>query len=97
MGNGCSYNWWFHARIHRQLSNATAINRVLIPSDCLQRFRHLVSRLLKRSDFDAIKTVHGIRLFAAQAILPTAMVYGFTGGHINHHHHHDYCRSVCEE
>lgn len=97
MGNGCPHHWRLHARIYRQLSNTVAIHRVLIPCDCLQRFRHLVSRLFKRPDFDTIKIVHGIRIFAAQTILSAAMVHGLSGGHINYHHYHDHCRFVCEK
>lgn len=97
MGDGCPYHWRLNARVHRQLSNAPAVHRILIPCDCLQRFRHLVSRLFERSHFDTVKTVHGIRLSAAQAILSATMVHGFPGGHINYHHHHDHLRFVREE
>lgn len=97
MGNGCPHHWRFNARIHRQLPNATTVNCLLVPCDCLQRFRHLVSRLFERSNFNAVKAVHGIWLSATQAILSAAMVHGIAGGHINYHHYHDYRRFVCEK
>lgn len=60
MGNSGTYKWWFDARVYSQLPNIASIYSLFVPCYFVQYVRHFVSSLLKRSNFNAIKTVFGV-------------------------------------
>lgn len=97
MGDCGTYNGWANARIHRFISNITPVHGLFVPSDVLQYLWHFMSSLFKGSDSHTVQTLFGIRIFAAQTVLPTAMVYGIAGCHIDHYHYNDCVGALCEK
>lgn len=97
MGDSDPNDQWTNAGVHCELPELTAIDCLHLPCDCVQQIRNQLPDLLQGCHPDSFKTVLGVWISAAQALLPSDMVHGRFGSHFNCYYYYGHCSAVREE
>lgn len=96
LGNGRPHDQRTTAGLRRQLPESTAVDRLHVPCHLVQSLWHFVPDRVQGSRLNAVQVLPGIRLSAAQTVLPANLVHGVVGRHVHSDYHYGDCGAVRE-